>query len=165
MDPRQRSRSEGEWHHPGPQGDAEAGHSRGKTGPCGWERGTLGTGKRQVLRAHFFLRQVGHDPTKEFTDHWWNELFNKTAASLVVETGQDGVRIRHLSQETPRHSRAKPNVLYQKFVKTATLTAGGEQPEEDLHSHSEDDSQRPKPPKILTDEMLLQACEGRTAHK
>ncbi|VTJ69267.1 Hypothetical predicted protein, partial [Marmota monax] len=31
---------------------------------------------------------VGHDPAKEFTNHWWNELFNKTAANLVVETGQ-----------------------------------------------------------------------------
>lgn len=41
--------------------------------------------------SRFFLWQVGHDPAKEFTDHWWNELFNKTAAGLVVETGQVGV--------------------------------------------------------------------------
>ena len=35
-----------------------------------------------------FLWQVGHDPAKEFTNHWWNDLFNKTAANLVVETRQ-----------------------------------------------------------------------------
>ncbi|ELW64070.1 G patch domain-containing protein 4 [Tupaia chinensis] len=35
---------------------------------------------------------VGHDPTEEFTNHWRNELFNKTAANLVVKTGQDGVQ-------------------------------------------------------------------------
>nr|XP_025863265.1 G patch domain-containing protein 4-like [Vulpes vulpes] len=56
---------------------------------------------------------VGHDPAKEFTDHWWDELFNRTAASLVVEAGQDGVRIK----ETGRRNHPKPNLLYQKFVK------------------------------------------------
>lgn len=44
---------------------------------------------RQVLGVHAApLWQVGHDPAKEFTDHWWTELFNQTAASLVVETKQ-----------------------------------------------------------------------------
>lgn len=71
-----------------------------------------------------FLWQVGHDPAKEFTNHWWNDLFNKTAANLVVETRQDGVQIRHLSKETTRQDHAKPNLLYQKFVKV--LEAGGE---------------------------------------
>ncbi|TKC38681.1 hypothetical protein EI555_016782 [Monodon monoceros] len=108
---------------------------------------------------------VGHDPAKEFTNYWWNDLFNKTAASLVVKTGQDGVQIRCLSKETTRHDPSKPNLLYQKFVKTATLTSSGEKPDKDLESCSDDDSQGPKPPKILTDEMMLQACEGRTAHK
>ncbi|KAG5215415.1 hypothetical protein JEQ12_000991 [Ovis aries] len=107
---------------------------------------------------------VGHDPAKEFTNHWWNDLFNKTAANLVVETRQDGVQIRRLSEETTRQDHAKPNLLYQKFVKTATLTSSGEKPDKDGESCS-DDSQEPKPPNVLTDEMLLQACEGRTAHK
>lgn len=54
----------------------------------GWERaGTVRTGK-QVQSSCFFLWQVGHDPGKEFTNHWWNELFNQTAANLVVETKQ-----------------------------------------------------------------------------
>lgn len=137
----------------------------------GWTQGK-GLGRRedgitQALRVT--LKQdthgVGHDPAKEFTDHWWSELFNKTAAGLVVETGQDGVRLRRLSKETTCRNHPKPNMLYQKFVKTATLTSGGEKPDKDLESHSDDDNQGPKPPKILTDEMLLQACEGRTAHK
>ncbi|XP_004849894.1 G patch domain-containing protein 4-like [Heterocephalus glaber] len=38
------------------------------------------------------IHGAAHDPAKEFTNHWWNELSNKTAANLVVETGQDGVR-------------------------------------------------------------------------
>ncbi|XP_066117905.1 LOW QUALITY PROTEIN: G patch domain-containing protein 4 [Saccopteryx bilineata] len=137
----------------------------------GWTQGK-GLGRKengitQALRTT--LKQdthgVGHDPAKEFTNHWWNELFNKTAASLVVETRKDGVQIRRLSKETVHHNHPKPNLLYQKFVKMATLTSGEEKPDENLESCGDDNHQRPQPPEILTDEMLLQACEGRTAHK
>lgn len=137
----------------------------------GWNHGKgLGRKENGITQAlKVTLKQdtygVGHDPAKEFTNHWWSELFNKTAANLVVETRQDGVQIRHLSKETTRHKHPKPNLLYQKFVKTATLTPSGEKPDKDVESYSDDDNQRPRPPKILTDEMLLQACEGRTAHK
>ncbi|KAF5920162.1 hypothetical protein HPG69_006433 [Diceros bicornis minor] len=108
----------------------------------GWTQGKgLGRKENGITQAlRVTLKQdthgVGHDPAKEFTNHWWNELFNRTAASLVVETKE-----------------------------TATLTSGGEKPEKDLESCSDDDNQGPEPSKILTDEMLLQACEGRTAHK
>ncbi|ELW59863.1 G patch domain-containing protein 4 isoform X2 [Tupaia chinensis] len=108
----------------------------------GWTQGKgLGRKENGITQAlKVTLKQdthgVGHDPAEEFTNHWWNELFNKTAANLVVKTGQ-----------------------------MATLTSGGEKPDKDLESCSDDDSQDPVPPKILTDEMLLQACEGRTAHK
>ncbi|XP_059530374.1 G patch domain-containing protein 4 [Myotis daubentonii] len=137
----------------------------------GWTPGKgLGRKENGITQAlRVTLKQdthgVGHDPAKEFTNHWWNELFNRTAASLVVDTKQDGVQIRRLSKETTRHNHPKPNMLYQKFVKTATLTSDGEKPDKDLESCSDDDNQEPQPSKILTDEMLLQACEGRTAHK
>uniref|UniRef100_A0A2K6G796 G patch domain-containing protein 4 n=1 Tax=Propithecus coquereli TaxID=379532 RepID=A0A2K6G796_PROCO len=134
----------------------------------GWTQGKgLGRKENGITQAlRVTLKQdthgVGHDPAKEFTNHWWNELFNKTAANLVVETGQDGVQIRRLSTETTCRNPPKPNLLYQKFVKTATLTSDGEKPDKDMESCSDVNNQRPKPPKILTDEMLLQACEGRT---
>ncbi|KAM4860845.1 G patch domain-containing protein 4 isoform 1-T1 [Thomomys bottae] len=137
----------------------------------GWTQGKgLGRKENGITQAlRVTLKQdthgVGHDPAKEFTNHWWNELFNKTAANLVVETGQDGVQIKRLSEETASRKCSKPNLLYQKFVKTATLTSGGEKPNKDLESNSDEDNRGPIPPKILTDEMLLQACEGRTAHK
>uniref|UniRef100_A0A9L0KGP1 G patch domain-containing protein 4 n=2 Tax=Equus asinus TaxID=9793 RepID=A0A9L0KGP1_EQUAS len=137
----------------------------------GWTQGKgLGRKENGITQAlRVTLKQdnhgVGHDPAKEFTNHWWNELFNRTAASLVVETREDGVQIRRLSKETTHRNHPKPNLLYQKFVKTATLTSGGEKPDKDSESCSDDDNRGPEPPKILTDEMLLQACEGRTAHK
>ncbi|EPY88651.1 G patch domain-containing protein 4 [Camelus ferus] len=91
----------------------------------GWTQGKgLGRKENGITQAlRVTLKQdtygVGHDPAKEFTNHWWNELFNKTAASLVVETRQ-----------------------------TATLTSSGEKPDKDLESCSDDDSQVPKPPKM-----------------
>lgn len=135
----------------------------------GWTQGKgLGRNENGITQAlKVTLKQdthgVGHDPAKEFTNHWWSDLFNKTAASLVVDTGKDGVQIRRLSTETTQRDHPKPNLLYQKFVKTATLTSGEEKP--DRASSSDDDSREPMPPKILTDEMLLKACKGRTAHK
>lgn len=134
----------------------------------GWTEGKgLGRNENGITQAlKVTLKQdthgVGHDPAKEFTNHWWSDLFNKTAASLVVDTGKDGVQIRRLSTETTQRNHPKPNLLYQKFVKTATLTSGEEKPD---RASSSDDSHEPLPPKILTDEMLLKACKGRTAHK
>ncbi|XP_021517527.1 G patch domain-containing protein 4 [Meriones unguiculatus] len=137
----------------------------------GWTQGKgLGRKENGITQAlKVTLKQdthgVGHDPAKEFTNHWWSDLFNKTAASLVVDTGKDGVQIRRLSKETTQCNHPKPSLLYQKFVKTATLTSGEEKPNRDLGSCSDDDNHEPIPPKILTDEMLFKACEGRTAHK
>lgn len=137
----------------------------------GWTQGKgLGRKENGITQAlKVTLKQdthgVGHDPAKEFTNQWWSELFNKTAANLVVDTGKDGVQIRRLSKETNRRNGPKPNLLYQKFVKMATLTSDGEKPDKDLESCSDNNHQGLAPPKILTDEMLLEACEGRTAHK
>ncbi|MEJ1277707.1 G patch domain containing 4 [Cricetulus griseus] len=118
----------------------------------GWTQGKgLGRKENGITQAlKVTLKQdthgVGHDPAKEFTDHWWSDLFNKTAASLVVDTGKDGVQIRRLSKETTQRSHPKSNLLYQKFVKTATLTSGEEKP--DRESGSDDDSHEPTPPKM-----------------
>lgn len=27
---------------------------------------------------------VGYDPAKDFTEHWWNELYNKAASNVQV---------------------------------------------------------------------------------
>ncbi|XP_020847171.1 G patch domain-containing protein 4 [Phascolarctos cinereus] len=109
---------------------------------------------------------VGHDPSKEFTDHWWSQLFNKTAASLVVETGKDGVKMKTQAKDASRQKRSgnsKSSLLYRHFIKSATLTSGGEKAEKQSEQSSEDEA--PPPAKILTDEELIRAFEGRTAHK
>uniref|UniRef100_A0A8C5XT99 G patch domain-containing protein 4 n=1 Tax=Microcebus murinus TaxID=30608 RepID=A0A8C5XT99_MICMU len=77
----------------------------------GWKENDMTQALRVTLKQD--THGMGHDPAKEFTNHWLNELFNKTAANLVVETGQDGAP----STETTCRNPPKPNLLYQKFVK------------------------------------------------
>ncbi|XP_068963689.1 G patch domain-containing protein 4 isoform X1 [Petaurus breviceps papuanus] len=138
----------------------------------GWTQGK-GLGKKEDGIAQAIkvkLKQdnagVGHDPSKEFTDHWWSQLFNKTAASLVVETGKDGVKMKTQAKDTSKQKRSrgsKSSLLYGHFIKSATLTSGGEKAEKQSEQSSEDEASPPA--KILTDEELIRACEGRTAHK
>ncbi|NXK87084.1 GPTC4 protein, partial [Formicarius rufipectus] len=77
---------------------------------------------------------VGHDAAEPFTFHWWDHVFNKAAANIAVEAGQDGISVKALSEQGGRISNKKPRkasrtgaLLYGHFVKSATLTASGEQ--------------------------------------
>ncbi|NXG70954.1 GPTC4 protein, partial [Baryphthengus martii] len=78
---------------------------------------------------------VGHDAAEPFSFHWWDHVFNKAAANIAVEAGQDGVSVKTLSEQSVRVSNKKPRkaggtgpMLYGRFVKSATLTAHGEEP-------------------------------------
>ncbi|NWZ68613.1 GPTC4 protein, partial [Acrocephalus arundinaceus] len=120
---------------------------------------------------------VGHDAAEPFTFHWWDHVFNKAAANIAVEAGQDGISVKALSEQGGRISNKKPrkagnsgSLLYGRFVKSATLTACGE--ESVTLPASSESSEEEEEEKLdlcsvrrLTDEELVQACGGRTAHK
>ncbi|XP_028911657.1 G patch domain-containing protein 4 isoform X2 [Ornithorhynchus anatinus] len=109
---------------------------------------------------------VGHDPAEQFTNHWWSHLFNRTAAKIVVETGQNGVQMKTKEDTSASRSRKAPSLLYGHFVKSATLTASGEQPaEKPRDGHGGENTDKSGPAAGLTDEELVRACRGRTAHK
>ncbi|KAK2543499.1 Gpatch4 [Columba livia] len=126
----------------------------------GWRRGQ-GLGKREDgiaeairVKVKCDTAGVGHDAAEPFTFHWWDHVFNEAAANVAVESGQDGVSMKRISEQGIRISNKKPrkagsagNMLYGRFVKSATLTAHGEEAT------------------TLTDEELMRACGGRTAHK
>ncbi|XP_036254002.1 G patch domain-containing protein 4 isoform X2 [Molothrus ater] len=112
----------------------------------GWRRGQ-GLGRREDgiaeairVKVKCDTAGVGHDAAEPFTFHWWDHVFNKAAANIAVEAGQ-----------------------------SATLTACGE---ESVTASSESSQEEEEEEKLdlssvrrLTDEELVQACGGRTAHK
>ncbi|XP_074785457.1 G patch domain-containing protein 4 [Athene noctua] len=147
----------------------------------GWRRGQ-GLGKREDgiaeairVKVKCDTAGVGHDAAEPFTFHWWDHVFNKAAANIAVEAGQDGVSMKTLSEQgvgisnkKPRKAASTDNMLYGRFVKSATLTACGEEPMK-LPAGSESSEEEEKldlsSARRLTDEELMRACGGRTAHK
>ncbi|NWZ86527.1 GPTC4 protein, partial [Poecile atricapillus] len=122
---------------------------------------------------------VGHDAAEPFTFHWWDHVFNKAAANIAVEAGQDGISVKAVSEQGGRISNKKPrkagnsgSLLYGHFVKSATLTACGEEsvtlPASSESSQEEEEEEEKldlSSVRRLTDKELIQACGGRTAHK
>ncbi|NXG67735.1 GPTC4 protein, partial [Hemiprocne comata] len=78
---------------------------------------------------------VGHDVAEPFSFHWWDHVFNKAAANIAVEAGQDGISMKTVSEQGVRVSNKKPlkagspgRMLYGRFVKVTRLGTGlGEQ--------------------------------------
>ncbi|KAM6038104.1 G patch domain-containing protein 4 [Theristicus caerulescens] len=148
----------------------------------GWRRGQ-GLGKRedgiaQAIRVKIKCGTagVGHDAAEPFSFHWWDHVFNKASANITVEAGQDGISMKTISEEGVRISNKKPrkagstgSMLYGRFVKSATLTARGEEstkrPTGSESSEEEEEKLDLSSARRLTDEELMRACGGRTAHK
>ncbi|XP_040188200.1 G patch domain-containing protein 4 isoform X2 [Rana temporaria] len=148
----------------------------------GWTEGK-GLGKRESgiskaikVKVKCDSAGVGHNSAEQFTFHWWDHVFNKTASSISVEPDQDGVQVKKVTDEDsvvtnkkPRKALTNRDMLYGRFIKSATLLSGGEQP---VEKESSSDSSEDEDEKLnlssatkLTDEDLVKICGGRTAHK
>ncbi|XP_063276555.1 G patch domain-containing protein 4 [Prinia subflava] len=149
----------------------------------GWRRGQ-GLGRREDgiaeairVKVKCDTAGVGHDAAEPFTFHWWDHVFNKAAANIAVEAGQDGISVKALSEQgggisnkKPRKAASSGSLLYGRFVKSATLRASGEEsvtlPASSESSEEEEEEKLDlSSVRRLTDEELVQACGGRTAHK
>ncbi|KAM6430402.1 G patch domain-containing protein 4-like [Liasis olivaceus] len=144
----------------------------------GWKKGK-GLGKQEngisealKVKMKCNTAGVGHNSAEEFTFHWWDHLFNSSAANIAVEAGQDGIQVRKISEQDGPVTSKKPrraqegNMLYGRFVKAATLISGTEEPV-NLTSSSDQEEEKMDLSTVrrLTDEELFQACGGRTVHK
>ncbi|XP_077320299.1 G patch domain-containing protein 4 [Lithobates pipiens] len=150
----------------------------------GWTEGK-GLGKRESgiskaikVKVKCDSAGVGHNSAEQFTFHWWDHVFNKTASGISVEPDQDGVQVKRVTDEDsavtnkkPRKALTNRDMLYGRFIKSATLLSGGEQPvEKESSKESSSDSDEDEKLNLssatkLTDEDLVKICGGRTAHK
>ena len=132
----------------------------------GWSEGK-GLGKVESGRANAIkigvknnTLGVGFDVGKEFTNNWWDNLFNKAANNIVVEKSESGVQVSKKSTgsditETRKLWKGK-DLYHGRFVKA---NSGESSP-----SSSENPTVATTK-YIFSDEELLKACGGRTAHK
>jgi len=144
----------------------------------GWSQGKgLGKHGQGIVDAikpklKFDSTGVGHNRAEEFEFHWWDHVFNKAAKNIKVDEDDSGeVRVEmnldksDLSTKKMRKKARKEmrNKLYSNFVSAGTLTGGkmtSEEPDEEMEV-TKDLSKI----KELTDEQLVAACNGLTAHK
>ncbi|XP_033927164.1 G patch domain-containing protein 4 [Melopsittacus undulatus] len=143
----------------------------------GWRRGQ-GLGRQEHgiaepirVKVKCGTAGVGHDASEPFSFHWWDHVFNQAAANITVDAGQDGISVKALSEQgvrisnkKPRKAGSTPSLLYGRFVKSATLTAHGEEPTGSASSEEEEELDLSSA-RRLTDEELMRVCGGRTAHK
>ncbi|XP_072394016.1 uncharacterized protein [Diabrotica undecimpunctata] len=113
---------------------------------------------------------VGHNVGEQFTNNWWEKLFNNAADNVNVQVDDNNdikmnVKCKDAVEITTKNYSVKAfkkntNLEYGSFLKTATMTGN------DVKMHDV-----PNLPEIksnfqsLTDEELFAACGGRTAHK
>ncbi|XP_043228901.1 G patch domain-containing protein 4-like isoform X2 [Amphibalanus amphitrite] len=134
----------------------------------GWQEGDgLGKGRNGIAEAlkpklKFDTTGIGHDPAKEFTHTWWSEAYNTAAANVTVNEASDGCQLATSNTKKKKKKKVVKSA-YSNFVTGGTLVgssvtgggeADGEGPEEAAPAESR-----------LSDEQLLAACGGRTAHK
>jgi len=148
----------------------------------GWSRGEglgrHGQGITDAIKPKLKFDQsgVGHSKAAEFEFQWWDHVFNKAAATVVVEEGGDGevkvdfnsskdeLSTKKIRRKAEKKMRAEVKAkLYGNFVKSGTLT-GGVMEEEAGDSGFVEDKDKGSL-RTLTDDQLVKACGGRTAHK
>ncbi|XP_020894727.2 G patch domain-containing protein 4-like [Exaiptasia diaphana] len=108
---------------------------------------------------------VGYKISEQFTFHWWDHVFNKTAKSIVVSEKEDGIEVSKsdskylpISTQRPNKHSEKP-LLYGRFVKASAsskLDTDSDESDSDVEKdfsteHAED--------------IVFKKCGGRTAHK
>lgn len=117
---------------------------------------------------------MGHNRADEFEFHWWDHVFNKAAKSVKVDESEGEVKVdfnsdkSELSTKKIRKKAQKEmkQKLYSNFVKSGTMTDGKfkEEDSKEIGNNFVEDKDLSKI-RTLTDEELVKACGGRTAHK
>lgn len=108
-------------------------------------------------------------------DHWWERVFNEASSNVNVQKSKTGkievelhdkagVEITNKSFSMKKLKEKNEILQYGSFLKSATLLANVGK-EEEIEGHLTTNDIEIQPIKVLTDEELFKACNGRTAHK
>uniref|UniRef100_A0A0B7AB89 G patch domain-containing protein 4 n=1 Tax=Arion vulgaris TaxID=1028688 RepID=A0A0B7AB89_9EUPU len=134
----------------------------------GWTEGS-GLGKQEDGRSEpikVSLKMdksgVGHDPGKEFTDHWWLRVFNE-AAQKIGKKKQDDLKADEDSKLTEKKNTK--NKLYNNFVKSTTLTNGVDEKHRNSDSSSDESTDHGNNTSVPTLNDIHKFCGGATGHK
>ncbi|ESO95113.1 hypothetical protein LOTGIDRAFT_232202 [Lottia gigantea] len=151
---------------------AECKFAQDQLAKYGWVSGS-GLGKdEQGIKSHIKVsiknnkKGVGHDPSKEFTNNWWDQMFNEAANSITVNNTETGVDVKKVEKENEK--KVKKTVLYGNFIKTSTLTNTEDGCSEEIRHEeelSEEEDIINSKKYTVTDEEMFTKCGGRTAHK
>ena len=124
------------------------------------------------INSRIFSKKNVFSRAEEFEFHWWDHVFNKAAKTIKVDEDNSGeVRVEmnldksDLSTKKMRKKARKEmrHKLYSNFVRSGTLT-GGKMTSEEAEEEMEVTKDLSKI-KELSDEQLVAACDGLTAHK
>lgn len=151
----------------------------------GWDSskglGKHGQGITDAIKPKLKFDQagMGHNKAEEFEFQWWDHVFNKAAKTVKVEEGEGGevkvdfnsskdeLSTKKIRKKAEKAMKAEVKVkLYSNFVRSGTLTGGvmDEQEEGAAGGSFVEDTDLSKL-RTLTDDELVKACGGRTAHK
>lgn len=124
---------------------------------------------------------LGHNKADDLNNHWWENVFNNAANNMTVTESASGSVEMGRKSEKPVEITTKNYSIHEKadtyykgqFLKTSTLiNASQEVPDTNNAMDSHDDeakivfeSVKQNPFKVVDDEELFRACNGRTAHK
>lgn len=138
----------------------------------GWEEGGgLGREHHGITEAlkpklKFDHAGIGHDPAKEFTHTWWSEGYNSAASNMTVAEATDGCQLVAKPKKKKKKKDKTTQSTYKNFVTGGLLM--GEQMTSDGGSTGDTGAEEPAEESAasrLSDDQLLAACGGRTAHK
>merc|ERR1712071_527664 len=158
----------------GSGGDFAWGHMQRQGWKKGQGLGRKGQGITDALKSKLKFDQsgVGHSMKEEFEFHWWDHVFNSAAQGITVDESKGEVTVEfktdksEVSNKKLRRKMQKEirNKLYANFVKSGTLQGGKYSAEEEKDVTFTEVKDLSKI-KTLTDDELVKACGGRTAHK
>lgn len=118
---------------------------------------------------------LGHNKADDMNNHWWENVFNNAANNMEVSQNAAGVVSmecksgKSIEITTKNYSINDKTDTYYKgaFLKTSTLINASQE----VRDGKDDDEEvvfetvKMNPFKVVADEDLLKACNGRTAHK